>query len=147
MPVGNAGNISSHFIGYGEYRDGGVTDRVPHLFGFQASGAAPIVLGRPIDRPSTIATAIRIGNPASWELAVSAARDTAGEILVSPGSRSDVVAAIPSGASQGDVFTLWTEDYSRTGGGYSNIPTVPVMHLRVSGTTAHPQLSPEAAGL
>ena len=81
VPVGNAGNISSHFIGYGEYRDGGVTDRVPHLFGFQASGAAPIVLGRPIDRPSTIATAIRIGTPASWELAVSAARDTAGEIL------------------------------------------------------------------
>src|SRR5437763_3806097 len=61
-PVGNAGNISSHWIGYSEYLADGVTDGVPHLFGFQARGAAPIVLGRPIDRPSTIATAIRIGN-------------------------------------------------------------------------------------
>jgi threonine synthase len=81
VPVGNAGNISSHWMGYGEYLADSVTERVPHLFGFQASGAAPIVLGRPIDRPSTIATAIRIGNPASWDKAVAAARDSEGEIL------------------------------------------------------------------
>src|SRR5207237_8752609 len=55
-------------------------DRFPHLFGFQAKGAAPIVLGRPIDRPSTIATAIRIGNPASWDKAVAAAQESGGEI-------------------------------------------------------------------
>ena len=80
-PVGNAGNISSHWIGYTEYLADGVIDRAPHMFGFQAKGAAPIVLGRPIDRPSTIATAIRIGNPASWDKAVTAARDSNGEIL------------------------------------------------------------------
>ena len=54
---------------------------MPHLYGFQASGAAPIVLGRPIDRPSTIATAIRIGNPASWDKAVAAASESQGKIL------------------------------------------------------------------
>jgi threonine synthase len=81
VPVGNAGNISSHWMGYSEYLSDGVTERMPHLYGFQASGAAPIVLGRPIDRPSTIATAIRIGNPASWDKAVAAARESEGEIL------------------------------------------------------------------
>jgi threonine synthase len=80
VPVGNAGNISAHWLGYTEYRGDGVIDSTPHLFGFQAQGAAPIVLGRPIDRPSTIATAIRIGNPASWDKAVAAARDSEGEI-------------------------------------------------------------------
>jgi threonine synthase len=80
VPVGNAGNISAHWLGYTEYRADGVIDGAPHLFGFQARGAAPIVLGRPIDRPSTIATAIRIGNPASWDKAVAAAQESAGEI-------------------------------------------------------------------
>src|SRR5439155_2854769 len=80
-PVGNAGNISSHWMGYTEYLADGLTDRAPHMFGFQAKGAAPIVLGRPIDRPSTIATAIRIGNPASWDKAVAAARGSKGENL------------------------------------------------------------------
>jgi threonine synthase len=79
-PVGNAGNISSHWMGYTEYLADGVIERSPHLFGFQAAGAAPIVLGHPIDRPSTIATAIRIGNPASWDKAVAAAKESAGEI-------------------------------------------------------------------
>jgi threonine synthase len=79
-PVGNAGNISAHWLGYTEYLADGVIDRSPHLFGFQAKGAAPIVLGRIVDRPSTIATAIRIGNPASWNMAVAAAQESAGEI-------------------------------------------------------------------
>ncbi|HXF57507.1 MAG TPA: threonine synthase [Actinomycetota bacterium] len=80
-PVGNAGNIASHWMGYREYFEAGLLERLPVLFGFQASGAAPIVLGRPVPNPSTIATAIRIGNPASWELAVKAAADSGGEVL------------------------------------------------------------------
>ncbi len=81
VPVGNAGNISSHWMGYREYLEDGVVGEPPVLYGFQARGAAPIVLGHPVESPSTIATAIRIGNPASWELAVAAARESAGAIL------------------------------------------------------------------
>jgi threonine synthase len=80
VPVGNAGNISSHWMGYTEYAADGVIERAPALFGFQASGAAPIVRGEPVLNPSTIATAIRIGNPASWEKAVAAAKDSGGAI-------------------------------------------------------------------
>jgi threonine synthase len=79
-PVGNAGNITSHWMGYSEYLADGIIDRTPHLLGFQASGAAPIVEGHPIPNPQTIATAIRIGNPASWEKAVAAAKDSRGSI-------------------------------------------------------------------
>ena len=81
IPVGNAGNISSYWMGYSEYAEAGLVARPPVMFGFQAAGAAPIVLGRPVPNPSTIATAIRIGNPASWELATKAAADSGGEIL------------------------------------------------------------------
>ena len=80
-PVGNAGNITSHWMGYREYLESGVIGDPPALYGFQAAGAAPIVLGRPVERPSTIATAIRIGNPASWELAEAAARESEGAIM------------------------------------------------------------------
>ena len=80
-PVGNAGNITSHWMGYTAYAEAGVTGGSPILYGFQAAGAAPIVLGHPVANPSTIATAIRIGNPASWELAAKAAADSGGEIL------------------------------------------------------------------
>ena len=79
-PVGNAGNITSHWMGYREYLDSGVIAEPPALHGFQAAGAAPIVLGHPVERPSTIATAIRIGNPASWERAETAARESEGGI-------------------------------------------------------------------
>ena len=81
LPVGNAGNISSHWMGYGEYLRDGVIHEPPRLFGFQAAGAAPIVEGHPIADPTTIATAIRIGNPASWEKAVAAATESEGAIL------------------------------------------------------------------
>jgi threonine synthase len=80
IPVGNAGNISSHWMGYREYRESAVIDRVPRLFGFQAQGAAPIVLGHAVSDPETVATAIRIGNPASWKLAVGAATESGGAI-------------------------------------------------------------------
>jgi threonine synthase len=81
VPVGNAGNISSHWLGYTEYLDSGTIQEPPRLFGFQAQGAAPIVLGQPVADPQTIASAIRIGNPASWEKAVRAADGSEGAIL------------------------------------------------------------------
>jgi threonine synthase len=81
VPVGNAGNISSHWMGYSEYLADGLIHEPPRLFGFQASGAAPIVLGEPVRDPRTIATAIRIGNPASWDKAVAAAKESEGGIL------------------------------------------------------------------
>jgi len=81
VPVGNAGNISSHWMGYREYLADGTIAEPPALYGFQASGAAPIVAGATVANPSTIATAIRIGNPASWGKAVEAARESEGAIL------------------------------------------------------------------
>jgi threonine synthase len=81
VPVGNAGNISSHWMGYSEYLADGIIHEPPRLFGFQAAGAAPIVSGSPVMDPQTIATAIRIGNPASWDKAVAAAKESEGAIL------------------------------------------------------------------
>jgi threonine synthase len=80
LPVGNAGNITAYWKGYREYRDRNVIDRLPKMCGFQAEGAAPIVRGHPIEKPQTVATAIRIGNPASWKEAV-AARDESGGLI------------------------------------------------------------------
>jgi threonine synthase len=75
VPVGNAGNYTAYFRGYSEELALGVTTKLPRMFGFQAEGSAPIVLGHVVKNPETIASAIRIGNPASWELA-TAARET-----------------------------------------------------------------------
>ena len=80
IPVGNAGNISAYWKGYREYAHDGIVDNTPRMFGFQAAGAAPIVLGAPVMAPMTIATAIRIGNPASWSLAEQA-RDESGGLI------------------------------------------------------------------
>ena len=80
IPVGNAGNITAYWRGYREYAADGVVDGTPRMFGFQAAGAAPIVLGHPVRKPVTIATAIRIGNPASWTFAVEA-RDESGGLI------------------------------------------------------------------
>lgn len=80
MPVGNAGNITAYWRGYNESKDAGWSDSLPAMFGFQAEGANPIVTGAPISDPKTIATAIRIGNPASWEGATDAARSSGGRI-------------------------------------------------------------------
>ncbi len=77
LPVGNAGNITAYWQGYRQYRDAGRTASVPAMLGFQAAGAAPIVRGKAIRHPQTIATAIKIGNPASWRRA-EAARDESG---------------------------------------------------------------------
>jgi threonine synthase len=80
LPVGNAGNITAYWRGYKEYRAKGRSDRLPRMAGFQAAGAAPIVLGHVVEKPRTIATAIRIGNPASWKPAVEAATESKGLI-------------------------------------------------------------------
>ncbi len=80
LPVGNAGNITAYWKGYREYADAGHSTRLPRMWGFQAAGSAPIVQGAPVAKPETIATAIRIGNPASWDQAV-AARDDSGGLI------------------------------------------------------------------
>jgi threonine synthase len=80
LPVGNAGNITAYWKGFKEYYEVGKATQKPIIYGFQAEGAAPIVRGHPIEKPETVATAIRIGNPASWPKAV-AARDESGGII------------------------------------------------------------------
>lgn len=80
LPVGNAGNITAYWMGYREYRDVELASHAPRMLGFQASGAAPIVRGAPVAPPRTIATAIRIGNPASWAWAERARAESAGRI-------------------------------------------------------------------
>jgi len=80
IPVGNAGNITAYWKGYKEYKQAGKIDTLPKMLGFQAEKAAPIVEGRIIEHPQTIATAIKIGNPASWKQA-EAARDESGGLI------------------------------------------------------------------
>ena len=80
IPVGNAGNITAYWMGYQEYAADGIVGGAPRMFGFQAAGAAPIVRGAPVRSPMTIATAIRIGNPASWHLAENARDESKGLI-------------------------------------------------------------------
>ncbi|MBN1587413.1 MAG: threonine synthase [Candidatus Omnitrophica bacterium] len=80
IPVGNAGNIRAYWLGYNEYKSEGKIKSLPKMMGFQAAGAAPIVKGRPIAKPETFATAIRIGNPASWVEAVAARDESKGLI-------------------------------------------------------------------
>ncbi|HJQ43825.1 MAG TPA: threonine synthase [Jatrophihabitantaceae bacterium] len=80
IPVGNAGNITAYWRGYSEYAADGVVSNRPRMFGFQAAGAAPIVNGAPVSAPMTIATAIRIGNPASWTFAEEARDESGGAI-------------------------------------------------------------------
>ncbi len=80
LPVGNAGNISAYWLGYNEYAESGLATRRPRMWGFQAAGSAPIVHGEPVSSPDTVASAIRIGNPASWKFA-DAARDESGGVI------------------------------------------------------------------
>ncbi len=80
LPVGNAGNITAYWKGYKEYYATGRIKAFPKMIGFQAAGAAPIVLGHPVEKPETLATAIRIGNPASWKSAIAARDESGGKI-------------------------------------------------------------------
>jgi threonine synthase len=102
LPVGNAGNITAYWMGYQEYAASGRAARTPRMLGFQASGAAPIVRGEPVTQPQTIATAIRIGNPASWGLAL-AARDESGGAITSVTDRQ-ILAAYRLLAREEGVF-------------------------------------------
>jgi threonine synthase len=80
LPVGNAGNITAYWRGYRDYLEAGQISRTPRMLGFQAAGAAPIVHGRIVEDPQTVATAIRIGNPASWQAALRAVQESSGHI-------------------------------------------------------------------
>jgi threonine synthase len=80
IPVGNAGNITAYWMGFQEYADSGKATKRPKMMGFQAAGAAPIVLGHAVESPETVASAIRIGNPASWQLAERARDESDGAI-------------------------------------------------------------------
>ncbi|MHB9134025.1 MAG: threonine synthase [Armatimonadota bacterium] len=102
LPVGNAGNITAYWKGYNEYYAMGKSTRRPRMLGFQAAGSAPIVLGHPVEDPHTIATAIKIGNPASWTSAV-AARDESGG-LIDMVTDEEILAAYKLLASLEGVF-------------------------------------------
>ena len=102
IPVGNAGNITAYWKGFVEYKKVGRASRTPKMMGFQAEGAAPIVKGKVIDKPRTLATAIRIGNPASWKGAV-AARDESGG-LIDAVNDNEILAAYKVLARKEGVF-------------------------------------------
>jgi threonine synthase len=102
IPVGNAGNITAYWKGFVEYNQAGKTTKRPVMMGFQAEGAAPIVRGHVIDEPQTVATAIRIGNPASWKKAV-AARDESGGIIDMV-SDEEIIAAQRLMATRAGIF-------------------------------------------
>lgn len=102
IPVGNAGNISAYWAGFRDYQAAGIVGTLPRMFGFQAAGAAPIVLGAPVELPDTIATAIRIGNPASWQKAVAARDDLGG--LIEAVTDDEILAAYRDLASVEGVF-------------------------------------------
>ncbi len=102
IPVGNAGNITAYWRGFVEYHGLGKASRRPQMMGFQAEGAAPIVHGRPIEKPETVATAIRIGNPASWQKAVQARDDSGG--LIDMVSDGEILAAYHLMAEKAGIF-------------------------------------------
>ncbi len=102
MPVGNAGNITAYWRGYREYQRAGRSTRLPRMIGWQAEGAAPIVRGHAIERPETIASAIRIGNPASWKGAVEAKEQSQGSIDMV--SDEEILAAYSLLAQREGVF-------------------------------------------
>jgi threonine synthase len=124
LPVGNAGNISAYWKGYTEYAAHGMSTRLPQMRGWQAEGAAPLVRGAPVADPETVASAIRIGNPASWQLAVDAATTSGGRfgsvtdeeilaaqrrlaasegIFVEPGSAASIAGLLKDAATVDDL--------------------------------------------
>ena len=102
LPVGNAGNITAYWKGFSECKQIGRASRTPKMMGFQAAGAAPIVKGRIVKKPKTIATAIRIGNPASWQKAVTA-RDQSGGVIECV-TDDEILAAYKLMATKGGIF-------------------------------------------
>jgi len=147
LPVGNAGNITAYWKGFVEYAEAGVAASRPRIWGFQAAGAAPIVLGRVVPEPDTVATAIRIGNPASWTLAENARDESGGRIdmvddtqilaaqrdlgakegiFVEPASATGV-AGLLAAAAAGEVEPGLTITVTVTGHGLKDIDT-PMSH-------------------
>ena len=102
LPVGNAGNITAYWKGYREYRAANQITRVPRMIGFQAAGAAPIVLGRIVEEPQTVATAIRIGNPASWQGALETVEQSSG--MIDMVTDQEILAAYALVAAEEGVF-------------------------------------------
>jgi threonine synthase len=102
LPVGNAGNITAYWKGYREYRAANQVTRVPRMIGFQAAGAAPIVLGRIVEEPQTVATAIRIGNPASWQGALETVEQSSG--MIDMVTDQEILAAYALVAAEEGVF-------------------------------------------
>lgn len=102
LPVGNAGNITASWAGYLAYKAAGRAENLPHMMGVQAEGAAPIVLGHVVEKPETLASAIRIGNPASWQGAVAAAKESGGSIFSV--SDSDILEAYYLLAGKEGIF-------------------------------------------
>ena len=102
LPVGNAGNISAYWKGYIEYEKAGMSTRKPRMLGWQAAGAAPFVHGGPVSDPETVASAIRIGNPASWQLALDAANQSGGRFRAV--TDEEILAAQRSLAQEDGVF-------------------------------------------
>lgn len=102
LPVGNAGNITAYWKGYNEYHRDGVSEKLPKMLGTQAAGAAPLVLGHPVSDPETIATAIRIGSPASWNSAVAARDESGGRFLAA--TDEEILAAYRLVAKSEGVF-------------------------------------------
>ena len=102
LPVGNAGNITAYWRGFAEYFGAKKTTRYPRMFGFQAAGAAPIVRGEPVENPQTIATAIRIGKPASWKGAIAAKEESGG--LIAAVTDEEILAAYRFLAQREGIF-------------------------------------------
>lgn len=102
LPVGNAGNITAYWKGYKEYNQAGKISSLPRMLGFQAEGAAPIVKGRPLEKPETVATAIRIGNPASWKSATAARDESNG--LIDSVTDEEILSAYNLIASSEGIF-------------------------------------------
>jgi threonine synthase len=143
LPVGNAGNISAYWLGYTQYADLGRASRKPRMHGFQAEGAAPLVTGEPFPDPETRATAIRVGNPASWKLAEVAAHESGGRfravsddqilaaqrelaakdgVFVEPASAAGV-AGLLADLAQGDSYAGRTVVVTVTGHGLKDTAT------------------------
>jgi len=102
IPVGNAGNITAYWMGFCQYHQEGKCDRLPRMMGFQAAGASPLVTGQPVKHPETLATAIRIGNPASWQKAVAVKEASQGQF--NPVTDEEILDAYRLLASQEGIF-------------------------------------------
>ena len=169
LPVGNAGNISAYWKGYREYESAGRSSRLPRMLGWQASGAAPFVKGGPVTDPETVASAIRIGNPASWQLAVDAATQSGGRfravtdeeilaaqrqlaaedgVFVEPASAAGV-AGILQDLSRGESFAGKTVVVTVTGHGLKDTDTALSTFTDLVDTVVDAEVdaAAEAAGL